>query len=105
VVATDDPAANKLVLAAISHKAAQVRATAIETIVNMSQARHALNPLLVIAAADQENLRLRAFQVLVSIADENNKATIRKTLIGMRYDNSPTIREAVEAALRNLAGQ
>jgi HEAT repeat protein len=101
-VGREDPTANDLVIVSLTLTNTQVRATAVDLVPGLKYRAKALQSLLNIARSDESAIRISAITALVTIADTNNTATIRKTLRAMRYDGDPGVRASVDRAISRL---
>lgn len=119
-IATSDPGANKLLIGSINfqlplqaapnkdfqkllqNESWGVRALAIRCVVKMANVKQAFKQLSIVASSDVSKNRIAAIALLAEIVDNDNKATIKKTLEAIRFDADPNVRQAVDAALKKL---
>jgi hypothetical protein len=115
-IAASDPAANKFVIGALSFQlptiprapphykrdAPALRLRAIKSVRKMANVKQALKPLQTIVNSDISQNRIAATDLLVEIADNDNKAAIKKTLEAQRFNEDANFRQAVDAAIKQL---
>jgi hypothetical protein len=122
-IAPSDSAANKFVIASLSVQipvqpganktardeaqslAAGIRTLAIKCVQKMANVKQAVKPLQYIVNNDISRNRIAAIELLAEIADDDNKAAIRKTMDAHRFDNDATVRQAIDASIKKLEGK
>ncbi|HZU36369.1 MAG TPA: hypothetical protein VFA18_10700, partial [Gemmataceae bacterium] len=102
-IARNDFEGVQAVLALLRSNDPQVRYAAVCAVPSLKQAQPGAKALILIAQADPvPKTRLAAITALVSIADADNRASIKACLDGLTLDRDPVVRQAAETALEAL---
>ncbi len=103
-IGPDDELVNKGVLLTLVNPQAENRAVAVDLVAGLKNRKLGLQPLMALANSPREPdaTRVKAVRLLPQVSDENTRVVARKVTEGLRFDSSPTVREAAEAALRRF---
>jgi hypothetical protein len=87
----------------LRHTHVTIRDAAVIQLRGLKHARAAVAELLRMAKGEVvESIRINAIQTLGEIADAGTAPEIVKTLMGLRFDASPPVRDAVRKALERI---
>jgi hypothetical protein len=102
-IAPEDPEVAGLARLLLRHTHVTIRDAAVTQLRGLKHARVAVGELLRMARGEVvESIRIDAIQTLGEIADAGTAPEIVKTLMGLRFDPSPPIRDAVRKALERI---
>jgi hypothetical protein len=103
-IAPEDEKANEALLSMLNSPIPSLRGVALNNVASIKGRKMALPSVINIATSSREitGNRIKAVKLLPSIVDENTKKKTAKALESIRFDGEPSIRDAVDAALKKL---